>query len=166
MELHVMKKLKTTWAWAATGALFVAMGCETPESNLMIDGPEASSMNKWMVESYLRRQEENALTRQHTIYPYHFIEGSAQFNDLGHRDIAVLAGHIKKYPGMMINVRHRGQTGQLMEARVDAIKAAMTEAGLTVDLVSDGTPGGEGMASQYVLSVWSEEDPVWQTFNK
>ncbi len=49
-------------------------------------------------------QVENAIVTQHTLYPYHFVTDGAGLNDLGQRDLMVLARHYKEQPGAL-NVR-------------------------------------------------------------
>ena len=155
-----MRKILSIFMVATAG--LVATGCETARQD-SLTGPQRSSANAWIVESYPIRQTEAAIIRQRTIYPYHFVTGTAYLNDLGRRDVTVLARHFKDHPGSA-SIRHPGQDAGLLEARVDAIKSVMAQAGVTINLVTNGPTGGDGMASENVLVVLSEEDPVWQPY--
>lgn len=106
---------------------------------------------------------ENAIVTQHTLYPYHFIQNSDQLNDLGQRDLAVLAKHFRKYPGPL-SIRRGDTSAELYDARVAQAMEKLRQAGVRTDLVqvSDGMPGGTGMASEHVkkalLRPWPEEN--------
>jgi hypothetical protein len=95
---------------------------------------------------------QNAIISQHTLFPYHFVDNGAELNELGRRDLAVLASHFKENPGRL-NVRHDHVPDQLYEARVDLVVDRLKQAGIEIERlsVSDGMTGGSGMASERVL---------------
>lgn len=98
-------------------------------------------------------QVENAIVAQHTLYPYHFVTDGAGLNDLGRRDLMVLARHYKENPGTL-NVR-RGETREeLYKARIAQVQSRLKEAGVDVGrmTISDGMPGGPGMRSESIVT--------------
>lgn len=113
-----------------------------------------SAINAWLVRSYTDDAIKNAIIVQHTLYPYHFVDDSAELNALGEHDLAILAEHFKKYAGKL-NVRRGPETAQLYAARLGAAAEALKQAGV-VDKpisISDGLPGGEGMGSERVVEI-------------
>ncbi|OHB68152.1 MAG: hypothetical protein A2Y77_12450 [Planctomycetes bacterium RBG_13_62_9] len=100
---------------------------------------------------------ESAIVSQRTLYPYHFVQDSDELNTLGRRDLMVLARHFKDRAGAM-NVRRDDTSVELYEARVARVLAILKEAGVDADrlALSDGMPGGDGMASERVIVILSE----------
>jgi hypothetical protein len=99
----------------------------------------------------------NAILAQHTLYPYHFVSGSAGLNALGERDLGVLAEHFLTSAGDL-NV-HRGDAGQaLYEARVKGVLERLAAAGVQGGSVAvkDGLPGGDGLLSDRVIMILKE----------
>ena len=96
---------------------------------------------------------QRAIVVQSTLFPYHFVPDSAELNELGQRDLLVLARHFEKHSGNLA-VRP-GDTPALGEARIRAVIEALTAAGVARDHVNvrDGLPGGEGLASARVLEI-------------
>lgn len=97
---------------------------------------------------------ENAIISQHTLYPYHFVADGEALNDLGQHDLAVLARHYAEHPGIL-NIRQAETPSELYTARVAQVTARLKEAGVPVDRMelSDGMPGGPGMASEQVVTI-------------
>lgn len=134
----------------------VLVGCEGSESS---PGPAArSDTDRMIVRSLNDMQVANAVVRQRTLWPYHFHEGSADLNDLGMRDVRILAGHFRRTAGNL-NVRQGDATASLYDARVRTVVNALTEASVERRRirVEDGLPGGRGMPSHQVVSILSEE---------
>ncbi len=100
---------------------------------------------------------EDAIIAQHTLYPYHFVAYGNELNDLGERDLAVLAGHLRRYPGVL-NVRHGDASPDLYAARVARVVEGLKKAGVRTDQVkiSDEMPGGAGMSSEHVVRILTE----------
>ncbi len=98
-------------------------------------------------------QVENAIITQHTLYPYHFVTDGAALNDLGQRDLKVLARHYKEQPGVL-NVRQGEARAELYSARVAQVQTGLKEAGVDVGrmTISDGMPGGPGMRSEAIVT--------------
>jgi hypothetical protein len=123
-------------------------GCEEEQAvrnEKMLDVEVVNTVNNLQVE--------NALVTQHTLYPYHFVTGGAALNDLGQRDLTVLARHYKEQPGVL-NVRQGPAGAALYSARVEQVQSRLKEAGVDLDrmTISDGMPGGPGMPSKAILT--------------
>jgi hypothetical protein len=153
-----MKKTLTLFSWT-TAALLASLGsCSTASTNPELEGRE----NAWAGEAIRNASLNNAIITQHTLYPYHFAGGSAQLNDLGERDLHVLADHFKKaQPGMPgeLNVRRGNASPSLYEARVKFVLESLTAHGVEGGMVAvkDGLPGGDGMASERVIVILKEK---------
>ena len=116
----------------------------------------------WSGEAMRNASLNNAIIAQHTLYPYHFAAGSAVLNDLGQRDLHVLADHFVKTGGELpgeLNVRRGNAAEALYEARVKVVLEHLSAAGVKDGLVSvkDGPAGGEGMASERVIVILKEK---------
>ena len=112
----------------------------------MTNGREADTL---FVNSISDTAVNNGIIAQHTLYPYHFMTGSAQLNDLGVRELAVLSDHFKTATGQL-NVR-KGDTGnELYQARLKTVTSALAAAGVKGEnvVVKDGAAGGSGMSSE------------------
>lgn len=108
----------------------------------------------WAGDEIQNASLNNAIVSQHTLYPYHFVTGSAELNELGARDLNVLVAHFL-LAGGDLNV-HRGETNQpLYESRVKTVLERLAAAGVTSSSVAvkDGLPGGEGLSSERVLVI-------------
>lgn len=160
-----MKKVILTVT--VTALTLTGVGCQKSPEQMQLTSPEQSSANMWLVDSLQQQQIANAIIRQHTLYPHHFLPGAAILNDLGRRDLAVLTEHFENYPGRL-NVR-RGSDGQdLYTKRIETIRRAMAHAGVRPDRIQviDELAGGDGLLSEHVLVVLSEKNPVWQPYKR
>ena len=133
-----------------SSATIAALGCEKVEHAM--DDPR--SLNAAMLNSYNVAAVDHAIIRQHTLYPFHFVTDGAQLNELGRREVDVLAGHFKDFPGAL-NVRRGKADNALYEARSRTVVDALAKAGVDVErmMVSDGLPGGDGVVSERVLII-------------
>ena len=97
---------------------------------------------------------QRAIVVQSTLFPYHFVTGSAELNELGQRDLAVLAHHFQAHAGAL-SVRRGDATPELEDARIKAVLTALAAAGVGKDKVAvhDGLPGGDGLASARVIEI-------------
>lgn len=103
---------------------------------------------------------DNAIIAQHTLSPYHFVAGGEELNELGLRDLSVLARHFTKHEGTL-NVR-RGETPpDLYEARVTYVMEELKKAGVDTGrmAIADGMPGGAGMPSERVVTIMANSVP-------
>ncbi len=135
--------------------LMLAVGCESGNLNPDYGNHETDT---WLVKSYNDIAIENAIIRQHTILPYHFIHNSDELNELGSRDLAILAAHYSKHPGRL-NVRKGSVSPELYESRVRTVLNQMSKSGVKTQKidVTDGLPGGEGLASHEVTFMMTQE---------
>jgi len=156
---------------AMTAMLVFASGCEMQEQTV---AEQNSEVDAWLVESMQDTQIENAIIRQHTVYPYHFVVNSAELNELGGRDLDVLARHYKEHPGQ-INIR-RGDIGEdLWQARCKTIVKQLADSGVDMNLVSidEGLAGGDGMTApevilrfrKYAIEVDNDSQTTYQSTN-
>lgn len=97
---------------------------------------------------------ENAIITQRTLFPYHFVANAGELNELGERDLAVLAGHFAQHPGIL-NVQRGDVPGDLYEKRIAQVLDRMQAAGVEMSRmsVSDDMPGGSGMTSNRVVTI-------------
>jgi len=144
--------MKPNTSTIITAVLFciLTLGCEQSAKQ----GPDQHLVNSRLINSYNDTAIENAIVSQHTLFPYHFVQNGAELNELGQQDLAVLAGHFMKHPGSL-NIRRHDTTAELYEARVNTVRERLRQAGINVERmsISDGMPGGSGMASEKVLTI-------------
>ena len=97
---------------------------------------------------------ENAIVAQHTLFPYHFEPNSAELNELGRRDLGILARHYQQNPGRL-NVRRGPTHPNLYQARVDHVVAMLRSGGVVTAAIhiSDAPAGGEGMPSEEMMHI-------------
>jgi|GEM_PF-4805929 len=69
------------------------MCCDRPLTDL--DPEERRFANKLMADSFSDESIKNGIVAQHTVYPYHFVADTAELNELGERELEVLAAHYK-----------------------------------------------------------------------
>lgn len=139
-----------TLAALAITICIIGIGCDG------LDPPNPvnkSQINAELIGAMNDIAMENAIITQHTLYPYHFVNNSDKLNDLGQRDLAVLANHLKQNPGPL-NVRRDGTTEQLYQTRVAYVADQLRNMGIDADIeITDGMPGGSGMSSESVLEI-------------
>lgn len=126
-------------------------GCEQPQSEPTVD---ESEINRKVVDTYSDLAIQNAVITQHTLYPYHFVNNSAQLNGLGQRDLSVLIQHFKDNPGQL-NVQ-QGEAGSVLyQSRIQTIQEKLLQGGIPEAKIqiSSGMPGGEGIASNAVIEI-------------
>jgi hypothetical protein len=101
---------------------------------------------------------ENAILTQHTLYPYHFGQEAAELNDLGQRDLAVLARYFKEHPGVL-NINKGDAQNDLYDARVAHVLSQLQNSGVETARmsVSNGMPGGTGMPSESLVVILQKQ---------
>jgi hypothetical protein len=111
-------------------------------------------MNAGLINAYNDTAMENAIIAQHSLFSYHFINNSDQLNELGRRDLSILTKHFKEYPGPL-NISRDGISENLYKARVAYISKQLKKDGIDTSklTISDGLPGGSGMASTEVVQI-------------
>jgi len=133
------------------GALGACKGANADTEVTEHDGP-------WAADLIANASLNNAIVTQHTLYPYHFVSGTATLNDLGQRDLSVLTDHFLKAGGDL-NVHRGGVPQPLYDARVKTVLESLAAAGVASGAVAvkDGLPGGEGMTSERVIVILKEK---------
>ncbi len=126
-------------------------GCSAPPS---VAGDDFELLPGAMVASYRVEAIDNAIIREHTIYPHRFVPGTAQLDPLGQRDIEVLAAHYARHAGTL-SIPRGDASPQLYTARYNAVLEALAKAGVVSSrvMVSDGLPGGSGLGARWVLII-------------
>ena len=98
---------------------------------------------------------EGAIISQHTLYPYHFVTGSAQLNGLGLRDLAVLVRHFGHSAGE-VNLARGDVPDPLYQSRTQVVATELRTAGIAanrVSIVDGGRPGGEGISGARLTKI-------------
>ena len=145
-----MKATSILLAGLLAGALAACMSNRNPD----LEGRDSM----WVGDQIQSASLNQAIRVQHTLYPYHFETGSAELNDLGARDLRVLAEHFKDHPGEL-NVRRGDASQSLYESRVAKVQARLAQAGVKGGKVAikDGAPGGQGMPSERLIVILKEK---------
>ena len=150
-------KLTTITAVVFCGALLA--GCSQNQNVQKNESKDTYVVNKEIVNSLNNIGIENAIIAQHTLFPYHFVKNSAELNELGQKDLAVLAKHLSRCPGDL-NVRKADTPDDIYQARVDIVIDRLKKAGMPADQIRivDGIPGGDGMVSERVVKILDKAD--------
>jgi hypothetical protein len=150
--------MKTIHALIFGGLIAAASGCRSPEEDMR----GINSM--WSGESLRAASLNAAIVTQATLYPYHFMTGTATLNELGRRDIGVLAAHFHDHVGTL-NVHRAGTAQALYDQRIATVRAALAAAGIAPDQIAlaDATPGGDGMESDRVLHILTVQAAIANT---
>jgi hypothetical protein len=133
---------------------------------------DAREFDAAIVRAHQNDFEAAAVIRQHTIYPYHFVADGASLNELGQRDVSILAGHYaglqvdQGMPPATLSVRRGEAAPALYDARVRAVTAALTRDGVPADRVrvADTVAGGDGMLPgkiKVILQRDAENEPYY-----
>jgi hypothetical protein len=140
----------------ATTLLFCVLLAGCQES--VKDSPDDHLVNSQLVDSYNETAIRNAVIAQHTLFAYHFVRNGPELSELGERDLAALARHFSKNGGHL-NIRRHNIPAELYEARVNSVRERLEEAGIDMERlsVSDGMPGGSGVASERILVILEDE---------
>lgn len=145
------KVMKTSLLIVLVFACYVLCSCEEtaqvePVNKGLINAKQVNMLNDIAIE--------NAIVTQRTLYPFHFIKNSEKLNELGHKDLSILIGHLKEYPGQL-NVQQQDTDYNLYQARLAFVFQELQDAGVDMTKVSlvDGMPGGDGMETDDVIEI-------------
>jgi hypothetical protein len=124
------------------------------------DSSSARETDMWAVNELADAQVCEAVIREHTLYPHHFLVDCAQLNELGMRDMDILAAYLR-CEGGQLNVRRGDASPELYKKRVEVVAAALDRAGVPAGSVrvADGLPGGDGMPSVRVVEITRPKAP-------
>jgi len=140
-----------------TGAICLLMaGCGSANKGAKPVELDQGLINAGLVNSYNNLAMQDAILAQHTLYPYHYVRNGAQLNELGRRDLAVLAGHFKENPGPL-NIRRDNVSPDLYNDRVQFVINELQKAGVDAGRIkiADGMPGGSGISSERIVTILS-----------
>lgn len=117
-----------------------------------------SKFDAWLARSFRDMAIRNAIVREHTVFPYQFAHDSGELNELGRRDLRILASHFKVHAGEL-NVRRGEASRELYQRRIETVIEMLTAAGVGRDNVEirDGLPGGDGMTSERVTIILRQD---------
>ena len=142
----------------AASLMCAVLFCGCQEQEVDKNALDTSEVNRKIVDTYSDLAIQNAIIAQHTLYPYHFVNNSAQLNGLGERDLSVLIQHFQANPGKLI--LRQGNTDPLLyQARAQMVYEKLLQAGISDEKINmtDGMPGGEGMASNKIIEILETE---------
>ena len=106
------------------------------------------------MESYTDEAVINGVLTERTVYPYYFYHDTAHLTELGRRNLSILGAYYKNYPGPL-NIRQRGTSDELYEARVAEVREHLAQWGVAIEEIEvrDEFPGGDGMPSSRVYEM-------------
>lgn len=124
-------------------------GCQSSNDPLPMPLYDDTELDSGMVQRYFTEQIDSGIVRQRTIYSHHFVDQTAHLNELGRRDISVLARHYRQYGGSL-HVRQGPTSNELYAVRLESIRAALAASGVSKDqvVIDDGLPGGDGLSAE------------------
>jgi len=130
-------------------------------------GPDRRLVDTQLISSLNDIQVRNAIIRQHALFAWHFVQNDAELNELGQRDLAVLAKHFAEHPGNLAMPR-KDTPADLYAARVNLVVERLRKAGIDTEHIKirEDMPGGSGMASEIILSILehaSQAQPIEMT---
>jgi hypothetical protein len=137
----------------AFALLCLALGAPACRSTYQPGGP-IGTRNMWAAKEIHQASLHQAILAQSTFYPYHFVAGASTLNELGWRDLQVLAEHFVAHGGTL-SVRRGGAPDELYNERVKGVQDALAAAGVEAGRVTivDAPPGGPGTTSERMLEV-------------
>jgi hypothetical protein len=107
----------------------------------------------WIGDAIQQASLDRAIVAERTLYPFHFATGTSELNDLGKRDLRVLAKHVARHGGAVH--LHRGSTtDEVYAARAQAVEAALEAEGVAPEQASvvDEAPQGPGIPAHRAAS--------------
>jgi hypothetical protein len=124
-------------------------GCESPTVS-----EDPGALDAWMVGATNDAAIRNAIIRQSTLFPYQFEQNGTDLNNLGARDVTVLATHFRSYPGQL-NIRRGTESEELYKKRVKKVVDYLGYAGVSTEKISvkNLPAGGEGMPSALMILI-------------
>ncbi|MHC4562275.1 MAG: hypothetical protein ACYS8X_05820 [Planctomycetota bacterium] len=136
-------------------------GCEKQSFPGYHNSNQVGGVDPWAVESANDQAIQNAIVRQSTLFPYHFVEDSAELNYLGTRDMASLIRHYQEHPGRL-NMRQGYVSRKLYHSRIAFVKGALQSHGINAKRlrVTDLPAAGDGMPGELVIEILTQEAPA------
>ena len=128
-------------------AASIAGGCANHAPALEQD--RYGSANETMIRTVFDQQVRNGIIAERTVYPYHFRTQSHELNELGERQLEVLATAFRTAPGEL-NLSRGEEPEELYDARVQTVHETLARHGVEPGSVAvlESIPGGRGMRSR------------------
>ncbi|MFP4172499.1 MAG: hypothetical protein ACLFV4_06260 [Candidatus Hydrogenedentota bacterium] len=125
------------------------------------EAAEMRADNIARMESYTDEAVINGVLSERTVYPYYFYHDTPHLTELGQRNLSILGAYYKNYPGPL-NIRQRGTSGELYEARVAEVREHLAQWGVAIEEVEvrDEFPGGDGAPSSRVYEMVEADDEL------
>lgn len=145
---------------SAACVAIVLTGCAVdPQQRALRDPMQGQLAMAQMYHNYFDEAAANAVIRQATVFPHHFEPRTSQLNELGRRELAILATYLRTFPGELRMPRGSADDA-LYAARSNAVLAFLREREVNADAVKivDGHPDGDGMASERVVQALAAEN--------
>lgn len=139
----------------AATLILAAAGCaRTRHDPALAHADPPPQTNIQLVDAVADAQVRAGIIVQHTLYAHEFIPNGTILNDLGQRDLAILAEHYRRFPGPL-NIQRGDASPDLYEQRVRHVVQALQQADIDTGWikVTDGLPGGDGSPADRVLLV-------------
>ena len=137
----------------------VFCGCQQEQADT--NTVDEDVINRKIVDTYSDLAIQNAIIAQHTLYPYHFVNNGAQLNGLGERDLSVLVQHFQDNPGQL-TLQQGGTEERLYQSRFQTVYEKLLAGGIPDGKIkiTDGMPGGNGIASNSIIEILETEKTV------
>ncbi len=144
--------MKTTLRIMLIGTALLVVGCSGARKQQ--GQVNRGLMNQELVKSLFNMQVENAIVTQHTLFPYHFTDNSAELNELGERDFDVLVRHLAENPGRL-NIKQGNISDELYEGRVQSVLEKLQDEGVDPEktAIVDDLAGGKGITSLRAIDI-------------
>jgi hypothetical protein len=143
-------------------SLLLAAGCSSgpkpTEPSTIARLPEERTLNADIVEMSLSQQVRDGAAEGRTIYPHHFVNGGAELNLIGERQVEALLPQSAS-DKTEINVLRGDASDDLYRARVETLRKRFLDAGFDQDRIAfvDKLPSGDGISSERVLQIAAQE---------
>tara|TARA_Y100001933_G_scaffold155329_1_gene153564 strand:- start:996 stop:1523 length:528 start_codon:yes stop_codon:yes gene_type:complete len=109
------------------------VGCQSGRSDLSTiewNDDARRDTNAWLINTYQGQQVENAITRQHTIWSHHFVQGTTALTPRAERDLGVLRDHYIKHGGGVLTVRQGEADDALFADRLRTVRGWLAQEGV------------------------------------
>lgn len=116
---------------------------------------ERRAMNIFSIQAYYDQMIDDAVLREHTLYTYHFVPHRQELNELGRRNLRVLAEGVRDAEAASINVRRGEESQAVYDARLQAVSDALAQMDVAAERIElrDGFAGGDGVSSNRALLI-------------
>ncbi len=144
--------MKPSRASAYLGLAAFLCACQSTPAH----DPDHDLHNKWAGVELRQASLRRAILGQRALYAYHFEIDSAELNELGERDLDLLAEHYLTNPGELRMARS-GASSDLYSRRVATVLDELAALGVEIDRMNvvDGMALGGGAWSERVLTAAS-----------